>query len=862
MKIHESMNVPFYTKKIFLILLASCWFFSEAIGQTPTIEVYHELVLKNGIFSHQFNHYSASVRPQRNVVGSHGASYFNPSNNGNNNGPFGAKGYPASNNFFYAPNSNFVGRDTVVVEFYKQYGNGGNQVARKIFYFTVVPSFLNAENDYVSTLQGQAVEIQVLINDTGNGTNQTIAGITNINNGTAVLTAGNTKVLFTPEAGFTGIANLNYSICDAQGSCSFAVVNICVNPVTPPSQDTFFLFTNKNVSQVVLSDMNSGFYVTSNPAHGILDTLQTLVYVPNQGFTGTDQIEFENANGDTRVVQIKVFNVPSVSNLLFTDIVYTPKNEPIEEIHLLDNDNGATYLVNVSVIGGNTTEKGGTLVYLPDIGKGVYRYTPPSGFKGVDKFRYRAMAPNNPYDTATCYIIVDDLNPVLSIFNITTPKNTPLVLGDNLPFDGYSYTQINPGLGSVIFYPGLHTYPSSPYNQEFSGINMLVYVPVLNATGADEFEFEYCADGVPGGCQLVKVEVDIVEISNPQSDTLCAGKACVWSGDTNMDGAVDVRDVLPIGMCMGEVGTIRTNGSVEWYGQYANDWNSLFVTGLGYDPKHIDSDGDGIVSSLDTAAIGEFYGNYHNLTPAPVEALENLPFYIEEPNFPENLEIGDVFYAPIGLGNDTFPAINAYGLAFELLYDPAIFEVNILFDDNTWMDYNSPILSKTQKPLAGKIDAAYTRTSGVAASGFGHIGVAEFIVIDDVSGGRPDKLTSKVTLNSLGMMNGNGQTFGLGGGSFTIELGGSSKVVKPVEENQLVVYPNPANQAFTLHLNGFGHEMERVMVYSMTGGLVYDSGKMTAKRMMVNVADFAPGMYTVKVLANGEVLNKKIEVIR
>jgi hypothetical protein len=86
--------------------------------------------------------------------------------------------------------------------------------------------------------------------------------------------------------------------------------------------------------------------------------------------------------------------------------------------------------------------------------------------------------------------------------------------------------------------------------------------------------------------------------------------------------------------------------------------------------------------------------------------------------------------------------------------------------------------------------------------------------------------------------------------------------VKPVTAQQLMVFPNPASQSVTLHLNGLGHEMEQVMVYNMTGGLVYDSGKMTAKRMMVDVAGFAPGMYVVKVLANGEVLSKKVEVIR
>jgi hypothetical protein len=46
------------------------------------------------------------------------------------------------------------------------------------------------------------------------------------------------------------------------------------------------------------------------------------------------------------------------------------------------------------------------------------------------------MAPNSPYDTATCYIIVNDMNPDQAIYHITTPKNTPLVLGDHLPFEG------------------------------------------------------------------------------------------------------------------------------------------------------------------------------------------------------------------------------------------------------------------------------------------------------------------------------------------------------------------------------------------------------------------------------------------
>lgn len=852
------MNYSFYTKKIIPVLVAIFGLGMVAFGQTSTIEVIRHTMLKNGNYHHQFTHYYIPAPPQINDDANHGDGYFNPSSccNGNK----GMAGSPRINNFYYQPANNFVGRDTVIIEYRQQ---PYNQQAYKIFYFKVVPSFLHAEDDFVSTIEDQSIEIAVLTNDVGNGTNQTIAEVTNINNGTAVLNADSTKVIFTPENGFKGIANLNYSICDAEGSCSMAVVNICVNPTTPLAYEELQLTTNKNVSQVVMLDMDNSYSLSTQPSHGTLSVGQPLRYTPAQNYVGDDQFVYTSTNGNTRVVNVRVVNVPNTSSLLVTDIVFTPKDEVLEEIRVLANDNGGEYLQNVSVVGGMTTEKGGTLVYLPNIGNGVYRYTPPANFQGIDKFRYRAMAPNSPFDTTSCYIVVNDLNPVLPVFQITTPKNTPLVLGDHLPLGGYSYEDISiPSKGEIEFYPGLSTY-TSQHGQTFSGSNMLVYDPNPNALGYDEFEFEYCADGVPGGCQLVKVEVTIVDVTNPQSSVLCAGSECVWAGDANRDGSVDVRDVLPLGLCMGDVGLSRTNGSIEWYGQTANNWNSFMADGLGYDVKYLDTDGNGIVSASDTTAIGLNYGNYHNLTPNTIEAFEALPFYIEEPSFPENPEIGDVFYAPIVLGTNNIPAVNAYGLAFELLYDPAFFEVNILFNDNSWMDYNSPTLSMTRKPVPGKIDAAYTRTSGIAASGFGHIGVAEFIVIDDINGTRPTKLSSQVTLNGLGLMSGGGQVSGLQGNTFEVELGdGDNEEVKVVSEDNLIIYPNPANQVVTLHLNGQGHEMERVMLYSMTGSLVYDSGKMTSKRMMVDVSNLISGVYTVRVLANGKVLSKKIEVIR
>ena len=142
---------------------------------------------------------------------------------------------------------------------------------------------------------------------------------------------------------------------------------------------------------------------------------------------------------------------------------------------------------------------------------------------------------------------------------------------------------------------------------------MLVYTPDVSAPVGvtDEFEFEFCAGGGYTDCHLVKLVVTIEDVDAP-SNNLCIGTECVWTGDTNTDGVVDIRDVLPIGLCMGDIGVPRPNPSMDWYGQHSLDWNSIFG-GPDFDVKHVDTDGDGIIESIDTTAISEHYGLHLSL---------------------------------------------------------------------------------------------------------------------------------------------------------------------------------------------------------------------------------------------------------
>lgn len=86
-----------------------------------------------------------------------------------------------------------------------------------------------ASNDSATTLPGQAVDINVIANDTDpNGGGLTVTVTTPPTHGSVIVSGG--SINYTPAAGFTGIDTFVYQISDGAGGTSSATVSVNVNP--------------------------------------------------------------------------------------------------------------------------------------------------------------------------------------------------------------------------------------------------------------------------------------------------------------------------------------------------------------------------------------------------------------------------------------------------------------------------------------------------------------------------------------------------------------------------------------------------------------------------------------------------------
>jgi hypothetical protein len=167
-----------------------------------------------------------------------------------------------------------------------------------------------AVNDTASTTPGTPVTIDVTANDT-DADNDTLvpAVVTQPANGTVGAGTGNTLV-YTPTANFTGTDTFTYRVSDGAAQSQPATVTITVSQqaaTVVATNDSAGVAPGQSVTISVLSNdtvpagATATVTVVTQPTNGKVEPGQnnTLVYTPNQGFTGTDTFTYRITVGST-----------------------------------------------------------------------------------------------------------------------------------------------------------------------------------------------------------------------------------------------------------------------------------------------------------------------------------------------------------------------------------------------------------------------------------------------------------------------------------------------------------------------------------------------------------------------------------
>lgn len=317
----------------------------------------------------------------------------------------------------YTPNGDFVGTDTFS---YTVRGSNGMEAVASVT-VNVSPEASTAVDDDL-TIQGSG-SLDVLANDVlgAGATTLMISGVEQPGNGFVGIVGS--SIEYIADDGFVGSDSFTYTIIDDNNNSSTATVNLTVEgtPNNPPvafdddvsvesdgGQQALGVLNNDSVLpdvgetksvDVILTAPSNGTAVISSDGGDIL-------YTPDAGFTGTDQLEYRLSDGnggtDTATVDIEVTAPQNIAPIAVDD-AFTVVAPGVQTYNVLANDitEAGETLTIVSV---DTTGTSGTVEISAD-GRQIL-YTPDFGQEGADSFTYTIDDGGQLTDSATVTVDV------------------------------------------------------------------------------------------------------------------------------------------------------------------------------------------------------------------------------------------------------------------------------------------------------------------------------------------------------------------------------------------------------------------------------------------------------------------------
>jgi hypothetical protein len=358
--------------------------------------------------------------------------------------------------------------------------------------------------DAVVTNAETPMTINVLANDTG--ANLTITSFSKPAHGSLVFN-GNTSFTYTPSTGFVGDDSFTYTVRDAQGTPASAEVTISVVPnagTTVATDDVVEVVAGGSVIVPALAnDMaadGEALQITaiSMPGHGVVNVLpdQTIRYVPQSGFTGTDSFTYTVTDGQgssasaTVIVKVLAQNSPPIAA---ADTFPVEAGQPTLLAVLAndsDPDGGPLQIV------GFTMPSHGSLVFNPDK---TFTYTPAAGFLGQDQFTYTIRDNRGASALATVTLVVAEVSqsPIAFDDQVTTEAGQPVTI-DVLANDTLPAGQQVAIVAVTLPYRG---------KLAFNPDKTITYTPNPGFVGIDDFT--YTISNGKGGTAKAKVTIEV-----------------------------------------------------------------------------------------------------------------------------------------------------------------------------------------------------------------------------------------------------------------------------------------------------------------------------------------------------------------
>ncbi|GEM_PF-1004026 len=415
------------------------------------------------------------------------------------------------NTVTYTPNTDFNGTDSFTYTVEDEDGDSDNATAE----ISVIPvddsPVANDDTDF--TNEDTDVTTHVLDNDSGlgdGGLNVTI--VNDASNGTTVVN-GDNSITYSPSPDYNGPESITYQVCDVDGDCDNATLDITVNPVDDvPNAIDDNATTNEDTDvtvDVISNDENLGdgglsVAINNNPSNGIVvvNADNTITYTPNADFNGSDSFEYQlcDADSDCDIATVTVNVSPTDDIPVANDDAASTNEDESVDVDVLSNDEGLgdgglTLSVTTAANHGTAVVNGSTITYTPD-----------PDFSGSDEFTYQVCDgdPTPDCDNATVSISVSSVDDTPDAVNDSesTDEDTEVTFNvlsnDNGLGDG--------GLTVTIESNASHGTAS------VNGDNTITYTPDANYFGSDSFDYQVC-DG-DNDCSIATVDMTV----NPVDD--------------------------------------------------------------------------------------------------------------------------------------------------------------------------------------------------------------------------------------------------------------------------------------------------------------------------------------------------------